>query len=169
MPPGTSPRKWTFPARNRIIAALAEATIVVEAAEKSGSLITAEFALELGREVLAVPGSVRSWRSDGTNALIRDGATLIRDARDVLDAGSWSGDGGKAQKQGPSALAVAFVGARADVAALLKRIEAGTTRPDELITARESGSDALAELAELGSSGLVRRTPTGGYERCSVG
>ena len=86
LPPGARPWRWGFLARNRIIAALAQATIVVEAAERSGSLTTAEFAMELGREVLAVPGSARSWRSAGTNQLIRDGATLVRGPSDVLDA-----------------------------------------------------------------------------------
>src|SRR3954452_8810442 len=71
MPPGFRPYKWGFPARNRTIAALADATIVVEAAGRSGSLITADLALELGRDVGAVPGPVLSWRSAGTNALLR--------------------------------------------------------------------------------------------------
>ena len=86
LPPGFAPHRWCFPARNRTIAALAAATVVVEAAERSGSLITAEVAADLGREVAAVPGSPLAWRSAGTNALLRDGATLVRDARDVLDA-----------------------------------------------------------------------------------
>jgi DNA processing protein len=85
LPPGFRAFKWNFPARNRIIAALAPVTIVVEAAERSGSLITAELALDLGRDVGAVPGPVLSWRSRGTNALLRDGATLIRNAHDALD------------------------------------------------------------------------------------
>ena len=77
--------RWCFPARNRIIAALAHMTIVVEAARRSGSLITAEIAADLGRDVGAVPGPVTAWRSAGTNALLRDGATVIRDAADALD------------------------------------------------------------------------------------
>ena len=85
LPAGTAPWRWTFVARNRIIAALAAVTVVVEARERSGTLITAGFAAELGREVAAVPGPVTTSRSDGTNALIRDGAHLVRDARDVLD------------------------------------------------------------------------------------
>jgi DNA processing protein len=86
LPPGFVALRWCFPARNRIIAALGHMTIVVEAARRSGSLITAEFAADLGREVGAVPGPVTAWRSAGTNALLRDGATLIRDAGDALDA-----------------------------------------------------------------------------------
>jgi DNA processing protein len=77
--------RWCFPARNRIIAALAHTTIVVEAARRSGSLITAEVAADIGRDVGAVPGPVMAWRSAGTNALLRDGATVIRDAADALD------------------------------------------------------------------------------------
>jgi DNA processing protein len=78
--------RWCFPARNRIIAALGHMTVVVEAARRSGSLITAEIATDLGREVGAVPGPVTAWRSAGTNSLLRDGATLIRDTSDALDA-----------------------------------------------------------------------------------
>jgi DNA processing protein len=86
LPPGFVALRWCFPARNRIIAALAQMTIVVEAARRSGSLITAEIAADLGREVGAVPGPVTAWRAAGTNALLRDGATVIRDTADALDA-----------------------------------------------------------------------------------
>jgi DNA processing protein len=86
LPPGFVALRWCFPARNRIIAALGHMTIVVEAARRSGSLLTAEIAADLGREVGAVPGPVTAWRAAGTNALLRDGATLIRDAADALDA-----------------------------------------------------------------------------------
>jgi DNA processing protein len=85
LPPGFVARRWCFPARNRVIAALAHATVVVEAARRSGSLITAEIATDLGRDVGAVPGPVTAWRSAGANALLRDGATLIRHAGDALD------------------------------------------------------------------------------------
>jgi len=86
MPPGTEPQARHFPRRNRIIAGLSLATVVVEAAERSGSLITARLALEQGREVLAVPGSPRDPRAAGPNRLIRDGATLVRHADDVLQS-----------------------------------------------------------------------------------
>ena len=85
LPPGFAALRWCFPARNRIIAALAHMTIVVEAARRSGSLITAEIAADIGRDVGAVPGPVTAWRAAGTNALLRDGATVIRDAADALD------------------------------------------------------------------------------------
>jgi DNA processing protein len=84
--PGVEPAPWRFPARNRIIAGLAEATVVVEARERSGALITADFALEAGREVFAVPGEITSTLSSGTNALLRLGATPLTSADDVLEA-----------------------------------------------------------------------------------
>jgi DNA processing protein len=84
--PGVEPAPWRFPARNRIIAGLAAATVVVEARERSGALITADFALEEGREVLAVPGEITSALSSGTNALLRLGATPATCGDDVLEA-----------------------------------------------------------------------------------
>ena len=85
-PPGAEPRARHFPYRNRIIAGLAHGTVVVEAAPKSGSLITARYAAEFGRDVLAVPGSALDPRAEGCNQLIRDGAILIQNAEDVLEA-----------------------------------------------------------------------------------
>jgi DNA processing protein len=83
-PDGTEPRRHNFPARNWTMAQISDAVVVVEAAEGSGALITAEAALELHKEVMAVPGSVFSPLSVGTHALIRDGAGLVQNARDVL-------------------------------------------------------------------------------------
>jgi DNA processing protein len=85
MPPGTEPRARHFPYRNRIIAGIATGTVVIEAAPKSGSLITARLAAEAGREVMAVPGSPLDPRAQGCNRLIRDGATLVQNAQDVID------------------------------------------------------------------------------------
>ena len=85
-PMGLQPMARHFPSRNRIISGLSRATVVVEAAAKSGSLITARDALDQGRDVLAVPGSPFDARASGCNQLIRDGATLVRSAADVLDA-----------------------------------------------------------------------------------
>jgi DNA processing protein len=85
MPPGIEPRARHFPYRNRIIAGISAGTVVVEAAPRSGSLITARLAAEAGREVMAVPGSPLDPRAQGCNQLIRDGATLIQTARDVVE------------------------------------------------------------------------------------
>jgi DNA processing protein len=84
--PGVEPAPWRFPARNRIIAGLCVATVVVEARERSGALITADFALEEGREVFAVPGEITSALSAGANALLRLGATPLTVAGDVLES-----------------------------------------------------------------------------------
>jgi DNA processing protein len=83
--PGVEPAPWRFPARNRIIAGLCDATVIVEARERSGALITADFALEAGREVFAVPGEITSTLSAGTNALLRLGATPLTTSADVLE------------------------------------------------------------------------------------
>jgi DNA processing protein len=85
LPPGTEPYRWSFPARNRIMAGLARMTLVVEAADPSGSLITADFAKDLGRCVAAVPGRITSSLAQGTNNLLKDGATPISGTADVLD------------------------------------------------------------------------------------
>lgn len=85
-PPGTQPHARHFPYRNRIIAGLAMGTVVVEAAPKSGSLITARLAAEFGREVMAVPGSPLDPRAQGCNLLIREGATLVQSAADIAEA-----------------------------------------------------------------------------------
>jgi DNA processing protein len=85
-PPGTEPRARHFPYRNRIIAGLAAGTVVIEAAPRSGSLITARYAADYGREVMAIPGSPLDPRAQGCNQLIREGATLVQCAEDVLEA-----------------------------------------------------------------------------------
>ncbi|MFN2568184.1 MAG: DNA-processing protein DprA [Candidatus Dormibacteria bacterium] len=84
--PGAAPEAWRFPQRNRLIAALSAAVIVVEATERSGALSTARWAADLGRDVLAVPGSIRSDRSAGTNLLIRDGARPLLSVEDLFEA-----------------------------------------------------------------------------------
>lgn len=100
LPPGSGAWRWTFPARNRIMAALSGLTVVVEAAERSGSLITADLAMDLGRDLGAVPGPVGSRLSAGPHNLLAGGACLVRDAQDVLDAMLGPG-AGRLERLGP--------------------------------------------------------------------
>jgi DNA processing protein len=98
LPPGRRPLRWSFPARNRIMAALGRLIVVVEAAESSGSLITAEFAVQLGREVGAVPGHVTARQAAGANRLLREGAAVIRSPQDALDELLGVGAGGRLER-----------------------------------------------------------------------
>jgi DNA processing protein len=145
-PPGVEPAPWRFPARNRIVAGLTLATVVVEARERSGALITADLALDEGREVLAVPGEITSALSDGTNALLRLGAVPVTCTSDVLAAlGIEPPPAGSASDLAPNLAAVQIVIADAPAAA------------DEVV--RLTGLDAgavAAALAELELLGLVR-------------
>lgn len=165
-PMGLEPQTRHFPRRNRIIAGLARAVVVIEAAARSGSLITAEFALEQGREVLAVPGPPLDPRSGGCNALIRDGATLIRDARDVLEALEGAarrlplpGPTGFAEPAAPALRPPPEAEVRAQVAELL-----GLAPVEEDVLARLAGAPlaALADaLLELELAGRLDRRPGG--------
>lgn len=115
--PGVEPAPWRFPARNRIIAGLSAATVVVEARERSGALITADLALEEGRDVLAVPGEITSSLSAGTNALLKLGAAPCTSAQDVLDLYGLNQEERAAPAVGEAAAAVlaALPGAADDV------------------------------------------------------
>ncbi len=161
MPPGFVPRRWCFPARNRIIAALTSATIVVQAAERSGSLITSELATDLGRDVGAVPGSPLDWRSAGTNALLRDGATVVRDALDALDLALGVGHGLGTEQDARMA------GLDPALRRLLTQLGEGRTTVDALAATPPEAEAALAGLAELEILGLVRRGGGGDYQRVS--
>ncbi len=141
---GVEPAPWRFPARNRIIAALALATVVVEARERSGALITADFALELGREVFAVPGEITSRLSRGTNELLRQGATPLLAADDVL-----AELGFERRKEESPPLSVAGQ-------ALLVALADGPCDADELTRASgRTSSDIAAALVELELAGLA--------------
>jgi DNA processing protein len=160
LPAGTAPWRWMFVARNRIVAALAAVTLVVEARERSGTLITAGYANDLGREVAAVPGPITSSRSDGTNALIRDGAHLVRDAHDVLDLLYGVG-------VAPS------LATRSDLAPplarLLAEVRAGHDTPEALVAQDRDLAAVLAGLAELEVLGRLRRGLSGRYLPVSGG
>jgi DNA processing protein len=143
--PGLEPAPWRFPARNRIIAGLARATVVVEARERSGALITADFALEDGREVLAVPGEITSALSAGANALLRQGATPATCAADVLEA-----IGIEAMPAAP------VVPDDPAAAAILDALSSGSATQDGLVRATALPASAVAAaLVELELSGLV--------------
>jgi len=158
MPPGALVRRWAFPARNRLIAALAAVTVVVEAAERSGSLITADFADDLGRSVAAVPGRVTSPLSAGTNALLRDGAALVRDARDVLDLACGPAGPLASARADPAAVAVP-----AALRALRDDLACGRDTVAALVGGGRSLDDVLAGLAELELLGAVTRVAGGRY------
>ena len=167
-PPGTEPRGSHFPSRNRIIAGLALGTMVVEAAPKSGSLITARLAGEAGREVMAIPGSPLDPRSHGCNQLIREGAILVQSPADVIEL--LSGFDGTPRSSFSERLPDAFGGDEemfddepADVTALL------TTAPvaiDELVRQSRSGAGAVQmALIELELAGLLVRHAGGRVSR----
>jgi DNA processing protein len=148
--PGTRPRAHHFPQRNRVIAGLAECVVVVEAPAKSGALITAGYAADLGREVIAVPGQVWAPQSAGCLGLIRDGATPLTDPADVLAA-----FGLEEALRAPAALSD---GQRR----VLEHIQRGADDLDALVAV--SGLDApacLASIAELEIAGHVRRDEGG--------
>lgn len=159
LPPGAPPWKWTFPARNRIMAALAGMTVVVEAATRSGSLITMDLAADLGRDLGAVPGPVTSRASAGPNALLASGAHVIRDAQDVLDA--MLGPGGRPLAR-PDTAAVLDP----DLQAVLAAVEAGESTCDAVATASGlSGPVAAAALARLELLGYLTCSSLGTYSR----
>jgi DNA processing protein len=162
MPPGTEPLRWCFPARNRIMAALCAMTIVVEGAGSSGSLITAGFAADLGREVGAVPGPVTSRVSAGANALLADGAYVVRSAGDVLDA--LFGPGAAEARRIETSAQPALDG---PLRALLESIEQGKGSADAIASQPADVPEILAGLTELELMGLIRRGAGGSYIRCA--
>ncbi len=143
--PGVEPAPWRFPARNRIIAGLAAATVVVEARERSGALITADFALEDGREVLAVPGEITSALSSGANALLRLGATPATCVADLLEA---------IGLEGPAA--VPLLPEDPAARAVVDALATGAGTADELVRATGlAAGEIAAALALLELAGAV--------------
>jgi DNA processing protein len=152
--PGVDPAPWRFPARNRIIAGLCAVTIVVEARERSGALITADLALEEGREVFSVPGEITSALSAGTNDLLRLGAAPLLASSDVLEVFGLTGPEPVAVELTPSADAV------------LARLRDGPTSADELARATGLDAGALASaVTELELAG--RAVAAGGVYRAN--
>ncbi len=157
-PPGSAPLPWRFPLRNRIISGLARAVVVIEASERSGSLITAKAALEQGRDVLAVPGSVASGRYRGSHALIKDGARLVETVNDVLEEIGWSravaSEPGAAGNVNPVSWLEGLMATGEDYS--LDQLAALSSR---------SAGETLAALAELEIGGRVVRSPGGNFTK----
>jgi DNA processing protein len=170
-PPGTPALPWRFPARNRLVAGLSRAVVVVEGAPGSGSMITAEFALELGRDVFAVPGPVTSPLSAVPNQLIREGAWLARGSEDILEVLGLDVAASRIDPSGePSAMSGA--GAASSLPATERRVlEAVAGHPvtaDAVAThAGLPVGEALSALVALELRGLVREV-AGRYERTAA-
>ena len=163
-PPGTIARRHFFVERNRIMAALGRVVILVEAAQPSGSLVTADRALRLGRTVGAVPGQIGVRVAEGTNDLLKEGAEFIRDARDVLDllfgvgVASASGRLAAAPRRRP--------GPRLDerLAAVLDLVAGGSATVEQVaLDGGQEAPDAASALARLELLGYLRADPLGGF------
>lgn len=165
LPPGTAPSRWGFPARNRIMAGLAAMTVVVEAAEPSGSLITATFAADLNREVGAVPGHVTARMAGGSNHLLHDGAHVVRGAEDVLDVLFEAGS----LDERPALNRVAGDALDADQARVLEAVEAGAGIDSIAADAGLGAGAVRAALGRLEALGLVARSGLGSYQRTASG
>jgi DNA processing protein len=159
MPPGFGIHRWAFVARNRLIAALAQVVVVVEATERSGSLTTADLGADVGRTVAAVPGRVTCAVASGTNALIRDGALLVRGVRDVLEAlAELTGANYDTTARPGPALAP-------ELQQLLDAIGAGHSTLPMLAAHGLDPRRVLSGLGQLEALGLIRRGFGGRYER----
>ena len=164
-PLGTPPRRHQFPQRNRLIAGLTRGTLVVEAALASGSLITARLAAELGREVFAIPGSIHSPQSRGCHALLKQGATLVEAAADVLEGLGWSGAAPSTAGDSPRT-ASPHLGSSTSDPVLVALAAFDPVDLDTLVARTGSPAHALnARLLELEFEGRVARLPGQRYQR----
>jgi DNA processing protein len=157
-PPGTPPLPFHFPQRNRLISGLSRAVVVIEAADGSGSLITAACALEQGRDVMVVPGNVLTGRNRGGHALLRDGAKIVESAVDIAgELGLWSPDGATNPRAGTAS--------RSDP--LLRVMDEGEPYDLDALTAALGMSEArlLSRLLELELEGAIRRIGGGRFMR----
>ena len=157
LPPGSPPLPGNFPLRNRIISGISLGTVVVEASESSGSLITAACALRQGRDVMAVPGSVLSGRNRGSHGLLKDGAKVVETAEDILDELGWTAPGPRAPRQ------------RTPADPLLARMQPGESYAfDQLVELSGVGAPKLlTRLMELELLGHVQAVPGGRFVRNS--
>jgi DNA processing protein len=159
-PPGQRPHRKDFRERNRIMAAMSVMSIVVEAAEPSGSRATADDAANLGRDVGAVPGPVTSRLSAGTNSLLFDGAKMVRDAQDVLD-----------HLIGAGAVRIRGVGPELEpeLSAILEVVEAGHVTTDAIMAAHDGApQDVAVALVRLELMGYVEVDPLGRHSRTAL-
>jgi len=163
-PPGTAPLRENFPRRNRIIAGLALGTLVVEAARRSGSLITARLAVESGRELFAIPGSIHSPLSQGCHQLIRAGATLVEEAADVMAELGFSFS--KERLSGTGAAPAAERALDKEYEMLLDALGFEPATIDVLVARTGLPSESIASmLLILELDGLVAALPGGRYGR----
>jgi len=163
MPPGTRALRWGFPARNRIMAALGAITVVVEAGDPSGSLITAHFAADLGRSVGAVPGRVTVSVAEGSNRLLRDGAVLIRGPEDVLD--EIFGVGNRPLTAVGSESERVIEGLPSNVRKVLARVELGESVSAIASASGLSVAEVRAAIGQLEHEGLIVPGALGWWER----
>ena len=163
LPPGIRPFRWGFPARNRIMAGLSAVTVVVEAADPSGSLITSDFAGQMGRTVAAVPGRATARQAAGANGLLKDGALVVTSAEDLLE--ELFGVGNLPERPPQPAVGPADP---VDVS-ILDAVEAGLDVDGICASAGLPVREARAALTRLEMAGLVRRDGLGAYHPAAAG